>query len=200
MFVDISPKVNTQEWHDNYKDFVSDYQRAMEDEFHYDYVHEININVDDMEDVAKQLKSTGYFWQVTPLILSREVMPFIPEYLQKSKTIEVLMSNDVKPVLAVFSTLLPNSIIDPHIDTDDEIVTGQGHLHHSERDTHVIKYHMGLTVPTDGECGLVVGDETRLVEENKILPFNETATHYAYNRSSKKRGVLIVSYLHNEIY
>ncbi|MGB0354406.1 MAG: aspartyl/asparaginyl beta-hydroxylase domain-containing protein, partial [Paracoccaceae bacterium] len=54
-------------------------------------------------------------------------------------------------------------------------------------------------VPTDGECGLVVGDETRLVEENKILPFNETTTHYAYNRSEKNRGVLIVSYLDSEL-
>jgi len=59
---------------------------------------------------------------------------------------------------------------------------------------------MGLEVPTDDDNCLVVGNTTKKVEEGKVLAFDETITHYAYNRSSHRRGVLIVSYLHDELY
>jgi hypothetical protein len=201
MFMQLSSKINSNAWAENYNDIVSDYRQAMSDGFHFDYKHEIDISdTSDIQSIMSQMTKDGYFWQITPLIFARNVVSIIPEYLQKSKTVEILMSESVKPVLAIFSTLEPKSEIDPHIDTDDEIVTGQQHIPHDERETHVVKYHMGLDVPNDGDSCLVVGDVTEKVEEGKILAFDETITHYAYNRSSKKRGVLIVSYLHNEIY
>ena len=201
MFMSLSDKINTSNWMNNLSDIQNDYKLAMDAGFHFDYKHEIDISdTSDVQSIMSQMTKDGYFWQITPLIFARNVVPIIPEYLQKSKTVEVLMSESVKPVLAIFSTLEPKSEIDPHIDTDDEIVTGQQHIPHDERDTHVVKYHMGLDVPTDGDSCLVVGDVTEKVEEGKLLAFDETITHYAYNRSSKKRGVLIVSYLHDEIY
>lgn len=206
MFLPVSGKINTTLWEDSYTDIASEYKRTIDDGFHFDYKHEIDISELDISDpnnveaMMAQMTKEGYFWQVTPLIFARQVVPIIPEYLQKSKTVEILMSERVKPVIAIFSTLAPKSEIDPHIDTDDEIVTGQKDIPHEERDTHIVKYHMGLDVPTDGDSCLVVGDVTEKVEEGKVLAFDETITHYAYNRSTKKRGVLIVSYLFDEIY
>lgn len=201
MFLPVSDKLNTQLWKDNCADIASEYKRSINDGFHFDYKHEIDISdPSDAQAIMSQMTKDGYFWQITPLIFARNVVPIIPEYLQKSKTVEILMSEKIKPVLAIYSTLEPKSEIDPHIDTDDEIVTGQKDIPHDERDTHVVKYHMGLEVPSDGDSCLVVGDTTEKVEEGKILAFDETITHYAYNRSSQRRGVLIVSYLHDELY
>ena len=197
MFMPHSTKIDTQKIIDGFNHIKQDYLWSVENDYWIDYVHELDISgpVD-----PSMLTRNGHFWTIVPLIFRREVFPFAPEYLKNSYTVNLLMSLEVKPVIAIFSMLAPHSDIDPHIDTDDEVVLNTKHIPWDQRDTHVVKYHMGLDVHDDGPACLVVGDEEQQVEEGKLVAFDETITHYAYNHSSKKRGVLIVSYLHDELY
>jgi hypothetical protein len=201
MFLPPSKNINTSLWHDNFHHIVDDYKTAMDIGYHFDYQHEVDISdPTKLDDIKMQLTQTGYFWQVSPLIYNREPIPFLPDQLKNCKTVELLMSDSIKPIFAIFSILGPETEIDPHVDTDDEIVTGQKHVPWQDRETSVVKYHLGIDVPSDAESCLVVDNIIEQVQENKLLCFDETLVHYAYNRSNQKRGVLIVSYLRNELY
>lgn len=198
MFLQPSDKINTLEWHKNYQLIFDDFSTAMDIGYHFDYKHEIDIsNPKNLNTIKKQLTQTDYFWQVSPLIYNREPIPFLPEKIKNCHTIKMLMDNNVKPIFAVFSVLAPHSEIDPHVDTDDEIVTGEKHIPWQNRNNSIIKYHFGIDVPNDNY--LVVNDNVKQIHENKLLCFDETNIHYAYNQNDKKRGVLIVSYLKSEL-
>ena len=110
------------------------------------------------------------------------------------------MSYEIKPILAVFSILEPGSEIDPHSDYDDMIVMKESQILYPGVETSVVKYHYSLDIPEDGESALIVGNEKRILKNKDLNPFDETTTHWAYNRSSRRRGVLIVSYLRQELY
>jgi tetratricopeptide (TPR) repeat protein len=53
----------------------------------------------------------------------------------------------------------------------------------------ILTVHLPILVP-DG-CGLVAGDETRVPEEGKVLAFDDTWEHSAWNMGSTQRVVLI---------
>lgn len=197
MFLPLSEKIDSNKIINNYGLIKKDYQWAVENDVWFDYTHDIDIT----KDIDTTLLTrTEHFWTAVPLILKYKPIPFIPDELKNSFTVNLLMSLKVKPVLAVFSMLAPYSDIDPHIDTDDEIVLDTKDIPWHERDSSVVKYHMGIDVHNDGEACLVVGNEKRQVEEGNLLAFDETVTHYAYNHTSAERGVLIVSYLREDLY
>src|SRR3546814_19998530 len=54
--------------------------------------------------------------------------------------------------------------------------------------------HMPLVIPPD--CALRVGDETRVWEPGKLLMFDDTIRHEAWNYSDRLRVVLIFDVWH----
>lgn len=196
MFIELSDKIDNDLIINSLEEIQKDYRWCIDNDFWFDYTHNIDL-VDPNPDL---LTRNGEFWTVVPLILAGEVLDFIPERLQNSHTVKTLMGMDAKPVIAIFSMLEPNSDIDPHIDTDDEVVMGTKDIPWNERESSIVKYHMGVDVHNDGDARMVVGDASEKVSEGKLVAFDETITHYAYNHTSKKRGVLIISYLKHELY
>jgi aspartyl/asparaginyl beta-hydroxylase (cupin superfamily) len=75
--------------------------------------------------------------------------------------------------LALFSILAPGTHIEPH---------------HGLLNTRLI-CHLPLIVPPD--CALRVGNETRQVEAGKMLIFDDTMEHEAWNRSGELRAILL---------
>ena len=55
----------------------------------------------------------------------------------------------------------------------------------------VYRAHLGLIVP-DGDCGLRVDDEARTWEPGKVLMFDDTHQHEAWNLTGAHRYILIV--------
>jgi len=80
-------------------------------------------------------------------------------------------------VNAGFSALAAGAKILPHIGYTDT----------------VIRVHLGIVVPE--ECGIRVGPETRHWEEGKVLAFDDTTEHEAWNLSGEERVVLLVDLL-----
>jgi hypothetical protein len=195
MFLPVSTKLNFNKLYHNYSLIRNDYLNFRDSNIFFDYSHDYDLTIEDLNSFVIP-QSTGHFWQVCPLILNRQILPIIPIEVQECFTAKLLMSYDIKPVLAVFSILEPKSEIEPHQDFDDNIVCKD----YGKTETSVVKYHYSLDIPDDGESALIVGNEKRILKNKDLNPFDETTTHYAYNRSSKRRGVLIVSYLRNELY
>lgn len=193
MFLNPSPDLRFDGVSFNHELILDDCQDFLARGYNFDYSHDFDMTVDIKDWVLP--KDTGYFWQVIPLIFKGEPFPGIPWNLT-AYTINTL---GVKPLLATFSILRGPSEIDPHIDADDELVYNSRHIPVKKRETSVVKYHLTLDTPDDGECGLVVGDETRILKPGDLNCFDETTTHYAYNRGSTPRSALIVSYLRNQL-
>lgn len=61
--------------------------------------------------------------------------------------------------------------------------------HHGDTNTRVVM-HLPLIVPAD--CALVVGGETHVWQAGKIVAFDDTFEHEAWNRGNETRVVLIV--------
>ncbi len=91
------------------------------------------------------------------------------------KTMEVL-SNIPFLISASVSILEPGVEIKPH-----------------KGDTNaIIRCHFGLEVPVGlPHCGFSVNDEKRPWEEGKVLLFNDSAKHTAWNLSDKRRYILL---------
>lgn len=197
MFLIPSPKINYNLIIDSYDHILNDYINFLNNEYFFDYTHENNLtcsNVNDSQSISLP-KSTGYFWQVCPLIYSKQIIPIVSSDIRNSFTSKLLMSLDVKPVLAVFSMLEPNSRITPHVDRDYHIQRSNGIFTNSS----IVKYHFSLDIP-NGECGLQVSDENRILKNKDLNIFDESNMHFAYNMSNSRRGVLIVSYVRSELY
>ena len=54
----------------------------------------------------------------------------------------------------------------------------------------VLRVHLGLIIPKD--CGIRVGTETRTWEEGKLLVFDDSFEHEAWNNSEEDRFVLML--------
>ena len=54
----------------------------------------------------------------------------------------------------------------------------------------VLRVHLGLIIPEN--CGLRVGNETKVWEEGKLLIFDDSFEHEAWNNSDKDRFVLML--------
>jgi beta-hydroxylase len=116
---------------------------------------------------------------------------FKPWQGRNLKTVELLQDLGVTPLLATFSKLAPNSEIPPHEDHDETVI--------GDKTTTIVKYHIVVDATDDGECAIGVGNETRIMKNGDLNVFDESVTHWVYNRSSKPRGVLIISFVRKDI-
>jgi beta-hydroxylase len=55
----------------------------------------------------------------------------------------------------------------------------------------VLRCHLPLIVPEGNLCGIRVGDQTRYWEEGKLLIFDDSYEHEAWNNSDEQRVVLM---------
>ena len=55
----------------------------------------------------------------------------------------------------------------------------------------VLRCHLPLIVPAGGKCAIRVGNETKEWEEGKLIIFDDSFDHEAWNRSDKDRVVLM---------
>lgn len=77
------------------------------------------------------------------------------------------------------------------------ILEGNAHIpsHHGPF-KGVLRYHLGLLVPVEGEaCCIRVDDEVRSWSEGKSLIFDDTFEHEVWNRDARSRVVLFVDFL-----
>ena len=132
-------------------------------------------------------------WKISPLVFNRKTIGRTPKQCRECFTTDLLLSQPILPVLAVFSILEPGVELEPHRDGDQRIDP-------SYADSSVIKYHFSIDIPSDDECGLVVNNEKRILNNGDLNLFDEKLSeHYAYNKSANRRGVLIVSYIRDEV-
>lgn len=196
MFIDPKlSKIDTKIFTDNYDRIREDYIKFRDSDFFFDYSHEYDLtSVDGESPVKFELSNTpGFHWKVCPVILKKKPLHIIPMECQKCFTTEILMKQPIKPVLATFSILEPGAELEPHSDGDEN-------LDPKYYGSSVIKYHFSLDIPSDGECGLVVNNECRILNNRDLNLFDEKLSlHYAYNRSANRRGVLITSYIRAEV-
>jgi len=193
MFLNPSEKVNFDIILDNIDNISKDYFKFKEQDLFFDYTH-------NRDEFLVTPKKTDYFWQICPLMLDGEDFPNMPEEIKNCFTLKLLKELNVIPVIGSFSILNPGGEVVPHTDHDDEVREHTQHIPPSERSNSVVKYHLSLDIPSDGECALIVGDENRILHNGDINVFDETVTHSAYNRSQHKRGVLIISFLRSDLY
>jgi hypothetical protein len=78
------------------------------------------------------------------------------------------------------------------------VLSGGGHIApHWGRWNCRLTLHVGLSIPEN--CGLRVGGETRTWEPGKLLIFDDTFEHEAWNRSDKPRCVLLFDVWHPDL-
>lgn len=195
MFIDPElSKIDVSIFSDNYEDLRSDYLNFKSNPFFIDYSHTYDLTSLDGNFFGFIPTYTPDFpWKVCPLIFNRQKISRTPIQVQESKTVKLLLNQPIKPVLAVFSILEPGVELEPHSDGDERI--DKNYCNSS-----VIKYHFSLDIPDDGPSALVVNDEERLLKNKDLNLFDEKlSAHHAYNKSSNRRGVLIVSYIREEV-
>lgn len=78
---------------------------------------------------------------------------------------------------AGFSVLMPGTHIRPHV----------GYTR------TVLRCHLGLVIPDD--CGIRVGNETRVWRRGECMVFDDTVEHEAWNHSSTSRIVLLFDFV-----
>lgn len=54
----------------------------------------------------------------------------------------------------------------------------------------VLRYHVGLIVPTDAPCYIIVGGKKYSWKEGEDVLFDDTFTHEVWNKSTQRRAVL----------
>lgn len=79
-------------------------------------------------------------------------------------------------VTAQFSVLNPNTKVDPHY----------GYT------TMVLRNHLALEIPSQKLCKIKVENEETSWEEGKIITFDDSKLHEAWNLSNKRRIVLMI--------
>lgn len=104
-------------------------------------------------------------------------------YPYTAKTLEQLPLFKIggNPVEVLFSILKPHTKIPAHYGTSNARLT----------------VHLPLIVP--GDCGLKAGDESRAVQEGKLMFFDDSFLHEAWNNSDKMRAVLIFEVWHPDL-
>ena len=78
-------------------------------------------------------------------------------------------------VTAQFSLMEPHTHIQPH----------KGYTR------MVLRCHLGLVVPCPDQVALRVGDQTRTWQEGKVMVFDDSFEHEAWNKSEQQRAVLM---------
>jgi beta-hydroxylase len=55
----------------------------------------------------------------------------------------------------------------------------------------VLRCHLPIIVPKGNKCGIRVGNETKYWEEGKLMMFDDSYEHEAWNKSDEKRIILM---------
>ena len=189
MFINEATKIDPKIFTDNLDKIKQDYIRFRDRNYFFDYSHTYNLTADSTDFETFIPKYTGYMWQVCPLVFARKGIKLTPLEVRNSFTTDLLLAQDVRPILAVFSILEPGAELDPHADGDKRIDP-------EFMDSTVYKFHLSLDIPEDGDSALVCGGETRVLKNGDLNVFDEEGEHFAYNRSTGRRGVLILSLIH----
>ena len=92
------------------------------------------------------------------------------------KTMKYLKNAKINVVTAFFSILEPGKIINPHVGPWGG----------------VLKYHLALKTPVEGEAFLDVNGKTKKWKEGSDLMFDDTHVHCACNLSGETRVVLLL--------
>lgn len=58
----------------------------------------------------------------------------------------------------------------------------------------VLRYHLGVKVPPNQQCGIKVGDDIAYWKEGESMIFDDSHMHSAWNRSDQDRVVLFVDF------
>lgn len=127
----------------------------------------------------RQLYTSG--WDVFGLLAFGQVVEtnckLCPVTMALLRRIE--QSTGLRVSTAGFSCLAPGVVITPH--------TG----YHGYSDL-IFRVHLGLIVPTDGDCSLHVAGVSQPWIEGAVLAFDDTSLHEAWNRGSTSRIVLLL--------
>jgi ornithine lipid ester-linked acyl 2-hydroxylase len=82
----------------------------------------------------------------------------------------------------MFSCIQPRTHIRPHV----------GYYQYSNR---ILRCHLGITIPKDGQTALKVNGQIQTWEEGKCFVFDDTFRHEAYNKSpTTTRVVLMIDF------
>lgn len=196
MFIDSAySRIDPNIFVDNLEQIRLDYLHGRDMGYLIDYSHEYDLTADpDNDFVDFDFKLTEESsWKVCPLVFNRKTIKILPRFCSECFTTKLILSQPILPVLAVFSILEPDVDLEPHSDGDERI--DENYLESS-----VIKYHFSIDIPDSGESALVVDNEKRLLSNGDLNLFDEKQSlHYAYNHSKHRRGVLIVSYIKDEV-
>jgi ornithine lipid ester-linked acyl 2-hydroxylase len=94
-----------------------------------------------------------------------------------------LLSSVPNLTFAEFTVLEPNSKILPHIGETNATIRG----------------HLGISIPYKyPTMGIHVGDDEKGWENGKVLLFSDAHRHYVWNRSNKRRFVLVFDVVKDE--
>lgn len=188
MFLTPFTSLNHQIILDNYDVLKKDYLWLRDNGKFYDYPNVEN----GMDQLLNNPQNTGKPWLVSPLWHNKKPWPNLSAEILGLPTLGLISQLTVQPILACFSIVAANHVLDDHEDHDEEEIAGR-------TDTFVVKYHYGIDVPEGNHCGLVVNGVTESVENGKLNIFNESLTHHVYNHSNRPRAVLILSFLNSDL-
>ena len=101
------------------------------------------------------------------------------------------MKNPVHRALCPNTTILIDQIPEL-ISCDFSYMEPHTHiLPHKGYSRMVLRCHLPLIVPEENKCAIRVGNETRHWEEGKLLIFDDSFEHEAWNQSNERRVVLM---------
>lgn len=101
------------------------------------------------------------------------------------KTAKAVYDSGVPATEVFFASMKPNSIIKPHTDFTNFVLT----------------CHLPLVIPESGnnKCRLRIGDETRQWIDGEVMVFDTSLMHDAVNESDKMRYILMMRVWHPDL-
>ena len=117
-------------------------------------------------------------WDIAPLVIGGTE---IEANCKKTPFLYSLVKQIPILVSISFSLLKPETRIAPH----------KGYEEYSEE---ILRYHLGLIIPKQGDLGLRVNSDTTIWKEGKSFIFDDYQTHEAWNFTNEDRYVLICDF------
>lgn len=169
------PKFFKPEWFPELQPLQDNWQAIRDEILQYEKQHGVIQGLDSNPYVAPQIE--GIEW--SNIFLEN----FMIRHHKNHKKFPLLSSvlNQIPNAsFAVISVLSPHTIIKPHYGDTNGIV----------------RAHLGLIIPdTLPACGIRVGEEEQGWTEGGLTLFTEAYLHGAWNKTDKKRYVLVVDFV-----
>ena len=178
------PFISSSPWFDPYSEKFYKWTKKLEDSFPVIKEELLNIYSDEeifgfQKQPQTYIPRTGK-WNVFYLYYWGE--KFLENCNKCPKTAEIIGS--ILPALNApggiyFSALSENASVLPHCDPINLR----------------LRYHLGMVIP-DGDCGIRVGEESKVWQEGKCLLFDDSFEHVTWNNEKRTRIVFIVDMWH----